>query len=391
MELILQTAGAVLISVLLTYTVTLVVRFARGSNTPFPKGPPTLPILGNIHQLPSRKAFLTFTEWGRTYGASSDGMLGLRIGPSSQILILNKWQQVRDLVDARGAKYSDRPYVPIVEFVVPPPGDMHMSFMGYGPQWRRARRTIAEFLKDSELEKRVPLQEAESTQMIHDLLRDADEGREKTGSYYGHVVRCFGAVILASVYGMRGSTYEPDGYLGRFFDTQHAWMEVLDQGAMPPLDILPFLKWFPDSLTPWKGWKSRAQAVKERQSSLYRDLFADARNRISLGKSQDTFVADLLEKQENNQERAFSQGELDYLAGFLMEGGSDTTAMTFVIFILAMAVHPEIQQQAQQEVDAAFGEDTLPSSVDSVDLPFLKACFMEVSSLRPCRRYCEQH
>lgn len=34
----------------------------------FPPGPATLPIIGNLHQLPSKDAYLQFEEWAREYG-----------------------------------------------------------------------------------------------------------------------------------------------------------------------------------------------------------------------------------------------------------------------------------------------------------------------------------
>lgn len=34
----------------------------------YPPGPPTIPILGNIHQMPARDAHLQFEKWAREYG-----------------------------------------------------------------------------------------------------------------------------------------------------------------------------------------------------------------------------------------------------------------------------------------------------------------------------------
>lgn len=45
-----------------------------------------------------------------------------------------------------------------------------------------------------------------------------------------------------------------------------------------------------------------------------------------------------------------------------------------------MAAHPEIQRQAQDEIDQVFGQDEMPHMVDGKKLPFLKACFLEVTT-----------
>lgn len=58
----------------------------------------------------------------------------------------------------------------------------------------------------------------------------------------------------------------------------------------------------------------------------------------------------------------------------------------FETFILAMAANPEVQKQAQEEIDEVFGQDEMPHTADGKRMPFIKACFLEVSippELRP--------
>lgn len=284
------------------------------------------------------------------------------------------------MLEVRGQIYSDRPPIPIVTHAVPPPGaDLHLVFMPHGPTWRRARKTITDFMKDgSAVDKLRPAQDAESTQMMWELLTT-------TGQYHHHTLRYFGAVILATVFGVRGRDFAPGSRLRRFFAVQDAWVALLDAGAMPPFDVFPWLEYVPDALLPgWKGWRRRADSLKARQSSLYHELFAETEMRLKAGKAGDCFLAGLLREQElaikmGDEKNVRTQLELDYLGGFLMEGGADTTAMAFETFVLAMATHPEIQKQAQEEVDRVFGPETMPHLADGAQLPFLKACFLEVS------------
>lgn len=46
-----------------------------------------------------------------------------------------------------------------------------------------------------------------------------------------------------------------------------------------------------------------------------------------------------------------------------------------------MAAHPELQKQAHEEIDQAFGQNEMPHTADGKKLPFLKACFLEVTLL----------
>ena len=191
---------------------------------------------------------------------------------------------------------------------------------------------------------------------------------------------------MASVFGTRGKNYDKGSKIRQFFEVQHEWVSMLDQGSIPPLDVFPFLAYIPDVFTPWRGWKERAESLKRKQSSLYHDLFEDAEERVKAGKGQESFVAGLLRGGESN---AYDRVELDYITGFLMEGGSDTTAGAFETFILAMAAHPAIQRKAQSEVDKVFGHDGVQAARATADaLPFLKACFFEASvCLNPSSSY----
>lgn len=305
-------------------------------NAPFPKGPKPIPYLGNLHQIPLSKAFLAFTSWSRSPATSTaDGIVGLQIGPKSRIVVLNKWTQVRDLFDSRGkgAMYSDRPRFHVADYVIPDPGpEMHLVFARYGATWRRERRTIVEFLSEKEMPGLRSIQDAESSQMMWELLGLGGADAASLTVYHQYVMRYFSAVILASVFGVRGKDSDEHSRVGRFFSIQDEWALILDQGQTPPVDVFPWLKYVPDFLTPWNGWRERANHIKERQGRLYRELVAETESRLNAGKSEDCFMSRLLISQKaaakaGRDKDVYTQLELDYIGGFLMEGGADTTAM----------------------------------------------------------------
>ncbi|KAL8383266.1 hypothetical protein RB595_006834 [Gaeumannomyces hyphopodioides] len=358
----------------------------------FPPGPPTLPLLGNLHQIPLSYDYLTYTDWARSTAASSDGLLGLKIGSTVRVVILSRWRQVRDLLDARGAIYSSRPRLPAVEFVLPPPGDVHLAFLTYGPKWRRSRRAVTEFTKEDALEKLLLIQDAETTQLIWDLLQDISDSSDAAvdgGRYQDHALRAFAGIILASVFGQRGKDYsDPANKARRFFDVQEDWAAILAGGAFPPLDVFPWLRHVPDALTPWRGWRARAADIRRRQQGLYEELYAEAVERVRSGKGQDSYFARLIgeqdkAKRDEKDKETFTQLEMVYLSGFMLEGGSDTTAMAFLTLTLAMAAFPDIQKEAQAEIDTVFGAENMPHSATGRELPFLRACFLESLRWRP--------
>lgn len=92
---------------------------------PVPPGPRPLPLIGNFHQMPTSDQHLKLRQWKDTYGQSYPSLLVVWIpiltsfmksGPlvfvvvlGAPILYLNKYEDAKELLDGRGAIYSDRP------------------------------------------------------------------------------------------------------------------------------------------------------------------------------------------------------------------------------------------------------------------------------------------
>ena len=69
-----------------------------------PPGPRTLPIIGNLHLMPTFKPYKKFAEWGKTYGPIYSLMVG-----SNPLIVLQSQKIAKDLLDKRGSNYSSRP------------------------------------------------------------------------------------------------------------------------------------------------------------------------------------------------------------------------------------------------------------------------------------------
>jgi hypothetical protein len=70
----------------------------------FPPGPPTLPIIGNLHQIPAKKQYLQLQKWAQIYGPVYSLILGTQV-----MIVLSSDVAVKDLLDKRSAIYSSRP------------------------------------------------------------------------------------------------------------------------------------------------------------------------------------------------------------------------------------------------------------------------------------------
>jgi cytochrome P450 len=332
----------------------------------YPPGPKTAPFLGNLHQVPVARPELKFTEFALQFGA----LTGLKLG-CQNLVILNTWQAVRDLVEQKGSIYSSRPSIPVCDIVVP--NGENPALSPYGNLWRGQRKRLVEFLGGDRTDKMKPVQDAESTQMIYDLMNDPEH-------FERHVDRSFGAAILATVFGQRGKTMQPGGKLEDFFKVEAQWSASLGATSFPPLSSFPFLGSVPDWLTPWKGWKHRAVHVKNEQERLYGALLGETRQRLAEGKGTDCFLASVLKTHEKER---YNDKFLSHLSGVLLEGGAETSASAVIVFIMAMAAYPDILFKVQEEVDRVCGASRLPNKDDTCRLPYLRAVMHELLRWRP--------
>ncbi|KAJ5754119.1 uncharacterized protein N7511_008272 [Penicillium nucicola] len=322
--------GLALYGTVVFFIVSLV-RYALASQRPkdFPPGPPCLPIIGNLHQIPLSRAYLRWQEWSKQYGS----IVGFKLGPKNAV-VLNSYTHVKELFDKRGAKYSSRPES-YVNGELLCPNEIHILFASYGPKWRALRKAVQGFLNVKAVDALHPLQLAESTQTMCDLL-------DEPSNYYDHIRRYSTAVILASVFGQRGASFQSPK-VQALYRVEDRFTVILEPGATPPVDAFGFLKYIPEFLSPWK---IEAREIRKEQSSLYHTLLSETKDRIQRKISPPCFMQKVIEDQENNQ---FTPEQMAYLGGITMEAGSDTTSSTLLVFVLAMAQHPEVLKQAQEE------------------------------------------
>lgn len=119
---------------LLTYAVIFVGRRERT----LPPGPKTLPIIGNLHQIPTKGSYLTFTKWAKQYG----GIFSLKLGPATAIVLTDR-KYVKQLIDKKSSIYSDRPHSYVSHNLIT--GGDHVLIAHYGKVWQRYRKLIHQF------------------------------------------------------------------------------------------------------------------------------------------------------------------------------------------------------------------------------------------------------
>ncbi|KIM45959.1 hypothetical protein M413DRAFT_298764 [Hebeloma cylindrosporum] len=349
------------LEVLLVVLVLLVLNtIFRSSRTPsLPPGPKSLPLVGNILDMPSEREWLTFARWGETWGdICSVTVLG------QPLIILNSAKVAIDMLDKKSAIYSDRPTLQMGGELVG--WKNTMVLLPYGDRFRRYRRLFHRLIGNpASIQCFYPSEELEARRFLRRLLTTP-------GDLAAHVRKTAGAVILRISHG-----YEVK-------ETNDPFVEIADKAtnqfslATAPggylVDLIPALRhlplWFP-------GATFRRQA-KEWSGTLLEMVdrpYAFVKQQMASGIAHLSFTSTLLEGKQLSEEEEF---DLKWSAASLYSGAADTTVSAIYSFFLALTLHPEVLKKAQSEIDAVVGSERLPTFADRPRLPYMNALVLEV-------------
>ncbi|EXJ84074.1 hypothetical protein A1O3_04741 [Capronia epimyces CBS 606.96] len=329
-----------------------------------PKGPPTLPILGNFHQIPSSGMYRQFREWAKEYGS----VFSLKFGPSSIIVLCDR-EAIHELLDKKGSIYSDRPTTYVGNLLTK--GD-HIAISPADAMWREKRKVIAHNFSPKMLdEKHFKVQEAEGIVLMNDLLRDPD-------NFFNHIRRYTASVAATLVYGQRGATF--DSFWGHVREPSLDWTECMEPGANPPVDEYPLLKLIPKTFA---HWKKRALRAGETMDAVWTRARGIVEARRAKGDKRDC-IADRLLDEYNEKGFPMSQHAFNNLIGELVEGGADTTSAQLLTMVLALARNPWVQKKAREQIDPLCGTSRSPRwGEDFAQLPYINAIVKEGMRWRP--------
>ncbi|BGP43937.1 hypothetical protein JCM10449v2_007994 [Rhodotorula kratochvilovae] len=354
----LATFGATPTTLIAALLAIAVVLFARGKKAkgPLPPGPPGLPFIGNILDVPKSKPWIRFAEWTEEYGP----MFTLKMGRNTMI-VLGRAQPAIDLLDKRSNIYSSRARLIMTSELVS--RGLRMTFMPYGDLWRRERRLLHQLTSPASAASYEEIQEMESAQFVRDML-------DKPKEFWGHCQRYAGSTIMQIGFNKR-ATSPKDPAITRMRNINEMMTKTAVAGRYL-VDSLPFLNYLPPFLAPFKR---EASAIFDETLSLFRSHVLDVKKKVEEGSDVHCFAKYILESQ---QAYGLSDNEAYFLGGALYGAGSDTTADGISTIIMAMVTHPHVQAKAQAELDAVVGRERLPSFADQPDLVYCQAVVREI-------------
>ncbi|KAK7472778.1 hypothetical protein VKT23_000886 [Stygiomarasmius scandens] len=338
---------------------------AAFSRLRLPPGPRPLPVIGNVHQIPTVSPEEGFTRWREDYGSVVHASIF-----GSSLIILNTMDAVQDLLEKKSAIYSDRPrFVLLSELMGWHNASTHVR---YGPRFRKHRRFIHQTFNQQAVRSLRPVQEKETFNLVQGFIESPEQ-------FTQHIRRFAAATIMKITYG-RDVTSISDEFI---LLAERAGSLTIQSGtpAATLVDFFPAMKHIPD-WAPLAGFKRNARVVKEAVDSMMNVPFQMVKDQMLSGTANPCLTSRLL---ESCGESASLEDEEDIkgVAGTMYAAAEDTTVCVLLSFVLAMVLHPETYKKAQEEMDKVVGAVRLPSIEDRDSLPFLECVLKEVYRWNP--------
>ncbi|KAL1718356.1 cytochrome P450 [Schizophyllum commune] len=328
-----------LFAIAATFAVVVYLVHRRPRFLPLPPGPKRLPLVGNLLDIPSTYEWEKYMQWAKDFETD---ILHLDAGGTS-IVVLDSYEACCDLLEKRARFYSDRPSFPMTIDLMGM--DFNFATLPYGDKWRARRRIAHEALHEKASIGFRPLELEATHTFLRNMLAAGEDDLE------AEVRLMTGRLILAAAYGVDVRTKEDPHIV-----EADALMRMLTTSAVPSsyLEIVD---------RPFNEVKqSMVDGTPERPSFVSQSLEKGAEDRV---------IRDA--------------------AATMYNGGTDTTVVTILNFVLAMLHDPSLQRRAQSDLDDVLGPlrgadgelGRLPVFDDEERLPYITALARESSRYRP--------
>ncbi|KAJ0421554.1 putative cytochrome P450 oxidoreductase OrdA-like protein [Aspergillus carlsbadensis] len=339
------------------------------SHAPLPPGPTPLPLVGNLRDLPPPGAeeWLHWLKHKDLYGPiSTVKVFGQRL------VILNDAQLAVDLLDKRSAIYSDRPDMPFAKLAGWGDG---IALLEYGKRFHAYRKHIhREIGSKTSVARFNDVQEAEVSRFLLQLIH-------KPQDLASHVRKLTGAVILKIAYGYSIDYQKKDPLVDIAEEAVEQFSLAVQPGAWL-VDLLPILRYIP-AWFPGAGFQRTAERFRKHSNALADVPFEFVRQRMSEpGLETPSYLSNLL-RDKGITPGSAEEVNVKWSAASLYGGGADTTVSTLLSFFLTMALFPEVQHRAQEEIDRVVGRSRLPRFADRETLPYVDALAKEALRWHP--------
>ncbi|CUA68280.1 O-methylsterigmatocystin oxidoreductase [Rhizoctonia solani] len=333
-----------------------------------PPSPKSDPLIGHMRTLmgvtDEPKAY---REWSKELGSD---IISITLPPGQILVIVNSVEAAHELLTKRSSIYSDRAQTPMITSEKLLGWGNNTGMIAYGERWRAQRRMTHEVLHKKASMKMWPVV---TRQVRLSLQRLVDE----PSNFSKEVRRMVGSTLLSVVYG-----YEVTTSHDKLVEVVETAVAGFSQAAMISnfyVNVIPWLQHVPEWF-PGAEWKRKANKWRSQTEDMLNMPFEWTRSQMAAGNAPPSMLTSLLAKC-TGEETAEEIDALRWATGTLFAVSTSTggqSAATVLVFIIAMAMHPDIQAKAQAEIDSVLRGTRLPEISDRESMPYMECILKEV-------------
>ncbi|KAI0699915.1 cytochrome P450 [Cerioporus squamosus] len=325
---------------------------------PLPPGPPALPVVGNLFNIPRTTPWVGYRDLSKKYG----NLLCLRM-MGQIVIVVGNAQTAVDLLERRSVNYADRPELKVVQLTG---WDWSFVFAGYGPWWRERRRVFWQYFRPDAIYRYRERQQNGVRRLLSGLLASPEKLSE-------HLRYSLTVIVLGSIYGMEVSEEDPNvaifekGLESVEFISNSTWLEYL-----PAIGRVP--TWLPGT-----GVLRRVAEIRDAASSIRNTPWDYSKNAAQTGNREDCIAYRMIERMSHSDDEVTAAQEdvAKDAAGTAYSAAIDTQFAALQRFFVAMSLYPDVQRRAQAELDRVVGRNRTPEADDRDRLPYVDALVKE--------------
>ncbi|CAL5042749.1 unnamed protein product [Urochloa decumbens] len=344
----------------------------RSASSRFPRGPPGLPIIGNLF------AMEHFTHRGLAKLAKlHGGFFHLRIG-FANVFVVSSPETVREILHQQDSLFSHRPVTAAMAYVSYDLADM--AFARYGPFWRQMRKlcVMKLFSRRRDLSWRMVRTD------VDDLIKSLAEKKGTVANVGDLVFKLATNMTLRAAFGARSQEDEME-FVAIIRELSGIFL------AFNVADFIPFVGWLDIN-----GVNKRMKKAR-RALDVFIDRIID--EHVAKWRNGDVLAADMVDDmiayladtpgrdtREDGVELKDLRLTRDNIKGLIMDimfGGTETAASTLEWAMLELLRSPGELKRAQDELAVVVGLHRKVDERDLEQLPYLRCVGKEVLRLHP--------
>ncbi|KAM7273082.1 hypothetical protein ACFE04_027746 [Oxalis oulophora] len=338
--------------------------YRKGHN--LPPGPPSLPIIGNLHQL-GELAHQSFFRFSKIYGP----VIFLKLGRVPTVVVSSP-DCAKQVLKTHDLECCSRPLLADV------------AFTPYGDYWRQIRKfCVLELFGVKRVQSFRFVREEEVELMINSISQHSSSSSIPI-DLSQKMFSLMADITCRIAFGKHFRHEGGELYHDKFHKIVREAFAML--GSFSAADFFPYFGWMVDIIT---GLYKRREKTFHDSDSFYQRVIDDHLNvRKSSNEGHQNYdIIDLmLDFHKNRTESSTIQLTESHIKAVLMNiflAGLETSTIMIVFAMTELARNPRVMKKVQDELRANVGKKDKVSESDIDKLSYLKLIIKETLRLHP--------